>query len=251
MTPGVLSDIQIEELCTVKHGDPMISPFKTEQRREIENPSKFIRLPGYSSAVNRRKLYPFDRRRTSFEFQSYAGSDRRMKDRRLGPNKIKAISFGVCSYGYDLTLSPDRFKVFHNAYGITLVDPKNFDERLLLDMRPTVDETGTWFVVPGNSYALAQTVEYIRMPRDLTAISVGKSTYARCGLITNVTPFEAGWDGSVTLELANACPAPIKVYANEGICQTVFFRGSIWPRVSYADRAGKYQGQTGLTLARV
>lgn len=216
MTYGVLSDGQIEELCTSHHNQPMIKPFLSEQIRELEDP----RSPDIKWAV------PI-------------------------VGKIRAISFGVCSYGYDLRLSPNKFKIFHNAFGIRLVDPKNFDERLLIEGPPTVDETGTWFTIPGNSYALAETVEYIRMPSDITAISVGKSTYARCGLITNVTPFEAGWDGAVTLELANASPAPMKVYANEGICQTVFFRGPVWPKVTYADRAGKYQGQTGLTFARV
>lgn len=164
---------------------------------------------------------------------------------------IRAVSAGVCSYGYDLRLSPEDFRVFHNAHGNVLVDPKNFDESLLIKQTIRVDGTGSFFVIPGNSYALASTIEYIRMPRDLTAVSVGKSTYARCGIITNVTPFEAAWDGNVTLELANASPAPVKVYANEGICQTLFLRGGRWPLVSYADRAGKYQGQRGLTLAKV
>lgn len=203
---GVLSDMQIEELCTPVRGQPMISPFHRDQIRKVE-------LEGHGI--------------------------------------VRAVSFGTCSYGYDLSLSARSFRVFHNAFGVKLVDPKNFDERTLIEQEPTVDETGTWFVIPGNSYALAETVEYVRMPRDLIAVSVGKSTYARVGIIANVTPFEAGWDGIVTLELANACPAPVKVYANEGICQTIFFRGAIWPRVSYADRAGKYQGQTGLTLAKV
>lgn len=166
-------------------------------------------------------------------------------------NFIRAISGGVCSYGYDFRLSAKAFRVFHNAHGVRLVDPKNFDPDLLIEQEPHIDKTGTWFVIPGNSYALAETIEYVRMPRNLMAISVGKSTYARCGMITNVTPFEAGWDGIVTLELANACPAPIKVYANEGICQTVFFEGRKWPLTSYADRAGKYMNQQGLTLATV
>jgi dCTP deaminase len=212
---GILSDKQIEDYCTGRGN--MISPFERDQIREIENP-----VP-----------VPFGKVRSEID------------------EIIKAISFGSSSYGYDLRLSPNKFKVFHNALGNVLVDPKNFDERLLVEQQLTVDHTGSWFVVPGNSYALAETVEYIRMPRSMTVISVGKSTYARCGIITNVTPFEAGWDGVVTLELANACPAPVKVYANEGICQSVFFEGAIWPRVTYADRAGKYQGQTGLTLARV
>lgn len=216
MNEGILSDGEIVELCKgpmVRFG--MIEPFLSEQIREIEDP----RDHGLPDTETHRM--------------------------------IRAISAGVCSYGYDLRLSVEDFRVFHNAHGNILVDPKNFDENLLVKQTPRVDETGTWFVVPGNSYALASTVEYIRMPRNVTAVSVGKSTYARCGIIANVTPFEAAWDGTVTLELANACPAPVKVYANEGICQTLFLRGGRWPLVSYADRAGKYQGQKGLTLARV
>lgn len=215
-----LSDGEIIELCTNhmagRHG--MIEPFLTEQIREIEDPTEDLK----GSWID--------------------GEPHRM---------IRSISAGVCSYGYDFRLSPDEFRVFHNAHGNVLVDPKNFDENLLIRQTLRVDKTGSFFVIPGNSYALASTVEYVRMPRDLTAMSVGKSTYARCGIITNVTPFEAAWDGNVTLELANASPAPVKVYANEGICQTVFFRGNRWPLVSYADRGGKYQGQRGLTLAKV
>lgn len=215
-----LADFEIADLCTPpfegRHG--MIEPFRRDQIREIEDPTDHVK----GSWID--------------------GEPRRT---------VKAISFGVCSYGYDFTLAPDEFKVFHNAYGVKLVDPKNFDHRLLMDIEPTVDETGTWFVIPGNSYALGKTIEYVRMPRNLTAVSIGKSTYARCGLITNVTPFEAAWDGVVTLELANASPTPMKVYANEGIFQTIFFEGRSSPRVTYADRGGKYQGQTGLTLAKV
>jgi len=215
MTTGILSDGEIIDLCVgpmIKF--PMIEPFLAEQIREIEDP-------------------------------------RDHPDNQPNIRLIRAISAGVCSYGYDLRLSPDDFRVFHNAHGNVLVDPKNFDESLLIKQTIRVDETGSYFVIPGNSYALASTVEYIRMSRDITAVSVGKSTYARCGIITNVTPFEAAWDGNVTLELANASPAPVKVYANEGICQTLFFRGARWPQISYADRAGKYMGQTGLTLAKV
>lgn len=220
MNEGILSDGEIIDLCVgpmVKF--PMIEPFLAEQIREIEDPTEDLK-GGWID-----------------------GEPHQM---------IRAISAGVCSYGYDLRLSPEDFRVFHNAHGNILVDPKNFDETLLIRQSPRVDSTGTWFVIPGNSYALASTVEQVRMPRDLTAISVGKSTYARVGIIANVTPFEAGWDGYVTLELANASPAPVKVYANEGICQTLFFRGGRWPLISYADRQGKYnhQGQ-GITLAKV
>lgn len=210
---SILSDGEIIDMCVGSMVRfPMIEPFLAEQIREIEDPTDPIN--------------PIQR-------------------------MIRAVSAGVCSYGYDLRLSPDDFRVFHNAHGNVLVDPKNFDESLLIKQTMRVDATGSFFVIPGNSYALASTVEYIRMPRDITAVSVGKSTYARCGIITNVTPFEAAWDGNVTLELANASPAPVKVYANEGICQTLFLRGGRWPLVSYADRAGKYQGQRGLTLAKV
>ena len=210
---GILSDGEIIDLCQGPMVKfPMIDPFLPAQIREIEDPTDPIE--------------PAQR-------------------------MIRAVSAGVCSYGYDLRLSPEDFRVFHNAHGNILVDPKNFDENLLIKQTMREDHTGSFFVIPGNSYALASTVEYIRMPRDITAVSVGKSTYARCGIITNVTPFEAAWDGNVTLELANASPAPVKVYANEGICQTLFLRGTRWPLVSYADRQGKYQGQTGLTLAKV
>lgn len=217
MNSGILSDGEIIDLCQgAMVRFPMIEPFLPEQVRELE----------HEWFANHTQAVKFN-------------------------ETIRAISGGVCSYGYDLRLSPDDFRVFHNAHGNILVDPKSFDENLLIKQTIRVDGTGSFFVIPGNSYALASTVEYIRMPRDLTAVSVGKSTYARCGIITNVTPFEAAWDGNVTLELANASPAPVKVYANEGICQTLFLRGSRWPLVSYADRAGKYQGQRGLTLAKV
>lgn len=224
MNEGILSDGEIIEACIgsmVRF--PMIEPFLAEQIREIEDP-RDITGNVQQDTMNRE----LDKIRM-----------------------IRAVSAGVCSYGYDLRLSPEDFRVFHNAHGNVLVDPKNFDDSLLIKQTMRVDETGSFFVIPGNSYALASTVEYIRMPRNVTAVSVGKSTYARCGIITNVTPFEAAWDGNVTLELANASPAPVKVYANEGICQTLFLRGARWPLVSYADRAGKYQGQRGLTLAKV
>lgn len=174
------------------------------------------------------------------------------KHSRMGtpPAYDKVISFGVSSYGYDFRLSDRNFKIFSNIRGLT-IDPKKFDVSLLVDAEAKHDASGTYFIIPGNSYALGETVEKVNMPRDLTAIGIGKSTYARCGLIVNVTPLEAGWSGIITLELANVTPSPMRVYANEGICQFVFFRSGIWPKVTYADREGKYMGQTELTVAKV
>ena len=153
------------------------------------------------------------------------------------------ISFGVSSYGYDVRVG-DEFKVFTNVYN-TVVDPKNFDDRSFVDMKTDV------CIIPPNSFALAKTVEYFRIPRNVLTVCVGKSTYARCGLIVNVTPFEPEWEGYVTLEISNTTPLPAKVYANEGISQVLFFESDEDCEVSYADKAGKYQKQQGLTLPRL
>jgi dCTP deaminase len=154
-----------------------------------------------------------------------------------------AISYGLSSYGYDARLAP-QFRVFTNADN-ALVDPKHFNEQSF------VERNGESCVIPPNSFALGCTVEWFRIPRDVLVICLGKSTYARCGLIVNVTPLEPEWDGHVTLEISNTTPLPARVYANEGICQFLFLRGAGRPEVSYADRKGKYQGQRGITLARV
>lgn len=153
------------------------------------------------------------------------------------------ISYGLSSYGYDARLAPE-FKVFTNVDN-ALIDPKDFSETGF------VTRTGDHCIIPPNSFALASTVEYFRIPRDVLVICLGKSTYARCGLIVNVTPLEPGWEGHVTLEISNTTPLPAKVYANEGICQFLFLRGEGEPEVSYADRAGKYMGQKGVTLPRL
>jgi dCTP deaminase len=153
------------------------------------------------------------------------------------------ISYGLSSYGYDVRVGR-HFKVFTNVYG-SVVDPKQFDEKAFVDVESDV------CVVPPNSFALANTVEYFRIPEDVLTICIGKSTYARCGLIVNVTPFEPGWEGTVTLEISNTTPLPAKIYANEGIAQVLFLRGEERCETSYADRAGKYQRQTGITLPRV
>ena len=153
------------------------------------------------------------------------------------------VSYGLSSYGYDIRVA-DEFKVFTNINN-TVVDPKNFDDRSFVDMKTDV------CIIPPNSFALAKTVEYFRIPRDVLTVCVGKSTYARCGLIVNVTPFEPEWEGFVTLEISNTTPLPAKVYANEGISQVLFFESDEECEVSYADKAGKYQKQQGLTLPRL
>ena len=153
------------------------------------------------------------------------------------------VSYGLSSYGYDIRVA-DEFKVFTNINS-TVVDPKNFDARSFVDVRADV------CIIPPNSFALAKTVEYFRIPRDVLTVCVGKSTYARCGLIVNVTPFEPEWEGYVTLEISNTTPLPAKVYANEGISQVLFFQSDEPCEVSYADKAGKYQKQQGLTLPRL
>jgi dCTP deaminase len=152
------------------------------------------------------------------------------------------ISFGVSSYGYDIRVA-DEFKVFTNINS-TIVDPKNFDERSFVDIKGDC-------IIPPNSFALAKTIEYFRIPRDVLTVCVGKSTYARCGLIVNVTPFEPEWEGFVTLEISNTTPLPAKVYANEGIAQVLFFQSDEPCEVSYKDKKGKYQGQQGLTLPKL
>ena len=153
------------------------------------------------------------------------------------------ISYGLSSYGYDIRVA-DEFKVFTNINS-TVVDPKNFDARSFVDVR------GDVCIIPPNSFALSRTVEYFRIPRDVLTVCVGKSTYARCGLIVNVTPFEPEWEGFVTLEISNTTPLPAKVYANEGIAQVLFFQSDEPCEVSYADKKGKYQGQGGLTLPKL
>jgi dCTP deaminase len=153
------------------------------------------------------------------------------------------ISYGLSSYGYDIRVA-DEFKVFTNINN-TVVDPKNFDDRSFVDMKTDV------CIIPPNSFALAKTVEYFRIPRDVLTVCVGKSTYARCGLIVNVTPFEPEWEGFVTLEISNTTPLPAKVYANEGIAQVLFFQSDEVCETSYADKKGKYQKQQGLTLPRL
>jgi dCTP deaminase len=153
------------------------------------------------------------------------------------------ISYGLSSYGYDIRIA-DEFKIFTNI-NTTIVDPKSFDPRSFVDYQ------GEVAVIPPNSFALGRSVEYFKIPRNVLTICVGKSTYARCGVITNVTPFEPEWEGYVTLEISNTTPLPAKIYANEGIAQVLFFESDEACETSYADRQGKYQGQQGIVLPTV
>lgn len=153
------------------------------------------------------------------------------------------ISYGLSSYGYDIRVS-NEFKIFTNVHS-AVVDPKDFNPKSFVDF------VGDICVIPPNSFVLAQTVEYFRIPRDVLTVCVGKSTYARCGLIVNVTPFEPEWEGFVTLEISNTTPLPARVYANEGIAQVLFFQSDVACDTSYADRKGKYQKQQTIMLPRI
>ena len=157
-------------------------------------------------------------------------------------NGQKVISFGTSSYGYDIRCAPE-FKIFTNI-NATIVDPKNFDSGSFVDVYKDV------CVIPPNSFALARTIEFFRIPRDILTICLGKSTYARCGIIVKVTPLEPEWEGHVTLEFSNTTPLPARIYANEGVAQVIFLQSDESCEVSYRDRGGKYQGQLGVTLPR-
>jgi len=153
------------------------------------------------------------------------------------------ISYGLSSYGYDIRVA-DEFKIFTNVNS-AVVDPKKFDKRSMVNFK------GDICVIPPNSFALAKTVEYFRIPRQVLTICVGKSTYARCGIIVNVTPFEPEWEGFVTLEISNTTPLPARIYANEGIAQVLFFESDAPCEVSYADKKGKYQNQMDIVLPKL
>lgn len=157
-------------------------------------------------------------------------------------NGARVISYGLSSYGYDIRIA-EEFKIFTNVNSV-VVDPKNFNAGSMVDF------TGEVCTIPPNSFALARSVEYLRMPRNVTGLVLGKSTYARVGIVANFTPLEAGWEGYITIEISNTTPLPARIYANEGFAQILFFESEPC-RVSYADRNGKYQGQVGITTARV
>jgi len=153
------------------------------------------------------------------------------------------ISYGLSSYGYDIRVS-DEYKIFTNINN-SVIDPKKFDDKSFINFK------GDVCVVPANSFALARSIEYFKIPRNVLTICLGKSTYARCGIIVNVTPFEPEWEGYVTLEISNTTPLPAKIYSNEGLCQVIFFESDEDCKVSYKDKSGKYQSQTGITLPKL
>ena len=178
-----------------------------------------------------------------FRIREYA-----LKEKMIEPFVDKqqhdgVISYGLSSYGYDIRVA-DEFKIFTNVNS-AVVDPKQFDKRSMVDFK------GDICVIPPNSFVLAKTVEYFRIPRQVLTICVGKSTYARCGIIVNVTPFEPEWEGFVTLEISNTTPLPARIYANEGIAQVLFFESDAPCEVSYADKKGKYQNQKGIALPKL
>jgi len=170
-----------------------------------------------------------------------------LKNKMIHPfvdNQIRkgTISYGLSSYGYDIRVS-DEYKIFTNVNN-SIVDPKNFDENSFVDFK------GDTCIVPANSFALARSIEYFKIPRNVLTICLGKSTYARCGIIVNVTPFEPEWEGHVTLEISNTTPLPAKIYSNEGLCQVLFFESDEDCEKSYLDKKGKYQNQRGITLSK-
>ena len=172
-----------------------------------------------------------------------AREERMIEPFEEGKARKGVISYGVSSYGYDIRVA-DEFKIFTNVYS-AVVDPKNFDTASMVDYQ------GDVCIIPPNSFVLARTVEYFRIPRGVLTVCVGKSTYARCGIIVNVTPFEPEWEGFVTLEISNTTPLPAKIYANEGIAQVLFFEGDEVCKISYADKKGKYQKQDRIMLPRL
>ena len=174
--------------------------------------------------------------------------ERCLKDRMIDPfierlDGEGKISYGLSSYGYDIRIA-DEYKIFTNALA-GMVDPKDFDKRSFVDYQ------GPSCIVPPNSFALARSIEYFRIPREVLAVCLGKSTYARCGIIVNVTPLEPTWEGILTIEISNTTPLPAKIYSNEGIAQLLFFKGDQLCETSYADRKGKYNKQTGVVLPRI
>ena len=178
-----------------------------------------------------------------FRIREYALNEKMIEPFENGQVRDGVISYGLSSYGYDIRVA-DEFKIFTNVYS-AVVDPKTFDPRSMVDFK------GDICVIPPNSFALAKTVEYFRIPRKVLTICVGKSTYARCGIIVNVTPFEPEWEGYVTLEISNTTPLPARIYANEGIAQVLFFESDTPCEVSYADKKGKYQKQQDIELPKL
>ncbi|HAF61926.1 MAG TPA: dCTP deaminase [Anaerolineaceae bacterium] len=178
-----------------------------------------------------------------FRIREYAQQQAMIEPFVDGQVRDGKISYGLSSYGYDIRVA-DEFKIFTNVY-TTVVDPKKFDIHSMVDFQ------GEFCIIPPNSFALARTVEYFHIPRGVLTICVGKSTYARCGIIVNVTPFEPEWEGYATLEISNTTPLPAKIYADEGIAQVLFFEGDSVCETSYADKKGKYQAQQSIVLPKL
>lgn len=285
---GLLSDRQIRELCRIPTREEMYktiredtnwlyhNPLRTREELDEEVDRRLARLPApmiepfEPSQVRYRQItlesiteerlrevnklspddYPNLPDHIAFDLieeqRETARSTAKLVYERMVeeglPEPEKIISYGTSSYGYDVRCGR-QFKVFTNIHS-TIVDPKNFDEKSFVDVE------GDYCIIPPNSFALARTVEYFRIPRDTLVVCLGKSTYARCGIIVNVTPLEPEWEGEVTLEFSNTTPLPAKIYAGEGVAQMLFFQGNEQCVTSYKDRDGKYQGQTGVVLPR-
>ena len=227
---GVQPDTWIRKMA-LEHG--MIEPFADRQVRRLQNTFADSAVP-LEEGIGPMIIASED---------PAADADANVPAPPPDPEARGVISYGLSSYGYDLRVS-DEFKVFTNVFN-TVVDPKAFDAQSFVDMRTDI------CIVPPNSFALARSVEYFRIPRDILTICLGKSTYARCGIIVNVTPFEPEWEGHVTLEISNTTPLPARIYAHEGLAQVIFLKAESVCEVSYADRAGKYMKQRGITVPRL
>lgn len=243
--PGLLSDRQIRELSYFPTLEGLMQELRENHNWLLTNLShveddtqreNIIRKAAQHRLDNWRKpmIEPFEPIQVRYEQHNPFGSD----DVPVKP----IVSYGTSSYGYDVRCARE-FKVFTNIHS-TIVDPKSFDPNSFVDIE------ADHCIIPPNSFALARTMEYIRVPDDVLVVCLGKSTYARCGIIVNVTPLEPGWEGHVTLEFSNTTPLPAKIYAGEGVAQFLFFKGSEPCETTYAARSGKYMKQTGVTLPR-
>lgn len=247
----ILSDRQIKNLCSTEFSHTYLSasgkqediyepltPMERERIRNVPKTGRNQTRPALTACYTEEKPHVRSPMITPF----IPGQIRKIEDEK------KVISFGTSSFGYDVRLS-DEFKIFSNVHS-TIIDPKNFDETCLVNGKTITDETGTYVILPPNSYLLGRTIEYFDIPKDILMIALGKSTYARCGAIVNVTPGEPGFPGHIVIEISNATTSPMKIYANEGIAQFLFLQGDENASVPYGkDR--KYYGQTGITLPKV
>ncbi len=230
---SIKSDKWIRKLCHPSLSTPMISPFEPQQVRELERngtSEEYNRIKSCKDICDVKEV--ISKNCTGIRYDPILELQVREK----------IVSYGTSSFGYDVRLA-NEFKIFTNINS-TMIDPLNFDHA------SCVDHVGDFCIIPPNSYILGRTVEVFKIPRDVMVICLGKSTYARCGAIVNVTPIEAGFEGNVVIEISNATSLPLKVYANQGIAQFLFFQSDEECETSYADRDGKYQNQTGITTAK-